>query len=146
MRLHRDMSPACYPALLSQGMNPLSCWGYKKSCPLPEPLGKSSSRCTAENTQSGFSQVLAYDTGADQQSPDSGRENHPLFTLLCFKDEGRKQMYQEVDRKTKQLPCQSTATASLKPNLWLPYFPMWSESAKVSLQVQSSVHGESGNS
>lgn len=42
----------------------------------------------AENTQSGFSQVLAYDTGADQQSPDSGRENHRLFTLLCFKEEG----------------------------------------------------------
>lgn len=53
-------------------------------------------------------------------------------------------MIQWVDGKTKQVPCQSTATVVPGLTEVKPSFPMLSECAKASLKVQSSVHGGGG--
>jgi hypothetical protein len=95
-------------------------------------------------TQSGFRRRMILEQNSSLRVPYSGGEKHPLFTLLCFKNEGWIQMIQWVDGKTKQVPCQSTATVVPGLTEVKPSFPMLSECAKASLKVQSSVHGGGG--
>lgn len=70
-------------------------------------------------TQSGFRRRMILEQNSSLRVPYSGGEKHPLFTLLCFKNEGWIQMIQWVDGKTK-LSVRGAAAAAAAAGAEMP--------------------------
>lgn len=150
MRLYIDMNPSCSPALLSQSMNPLrqAFEAMRKAVLFQSHLLRTVLSVWRWIHSRVLDSIWYWSRSAVSRPPTQVEKTVHCLPYSVSKIKGeRKCTRRWMGKPNRCVKAQLLhSVVSLKPNFWLLYFPMWSERAKVSLQVQNSVCGENDNS